>query len=84
MAASVTVFTRPYPPVRLAPQLIGPDGAAYAFLVLPNQIKLRGGAATSFGLALFPSRQISPSGSTTPGSSRAGGRPPSCSPAAGA
>ena len=41
-----------YRPVRLAPQLIGPDGAAYAFLVLPNQIKLWGSAATAFGLAL--------------------------------
>jgi signal transduction histidine kinase len=38
--------------VRLAPQLIGPDGAAYAFLVLPNQIKLWGSAATAFGLGL--------------------------------
>jgi signal transduction histidine kinase len=41
-----------YRPVRLAPQLIGPDGAAYAFLVLPNQIKLWGSPATALGLAL--------------------------------
>jgi len=40
-----------YRPVRLAPQLIGPDGAAYAFLVLPNQIKLWGSPATALGLA---------------------------------
>ncbi len=39
-----------YRPVRLAPQLIAPDGAAYAFLVLPNRISLLGNAATTFGL----------------------------------
>ncbi|MBL8199714.1 MAG: HAMP domain-containing protein [Chromatiales bacterium] len=43
---------RNYRPVRLAPQLIGPDGEAYAFLVLPNEIKLWGSAATAIGLAL--------------------------------
>lgn len=43
---------RNYRPVRLAPQLIGPDGEAYAFLVLPNEIKLWGSAATALGLAL--------------------------------
>ena len=43
--------TRNYRPVRLAPQLIGPDGEAYAFLVLPNRIKLWGSAATALGLA---------------------------------
>ncbi len=39
-----------YRPVRLAPQLIGPDGATYAFLVLPNRISLLGNAATTLGL----------------------------------
>lgn len=46
------VPSRNYRPVRLAPQLIGPDGAAYAFLVLPNEIRLWGSAATALGLAL--------------------------------
>ncbi len=41
-----------YRPVRLAPQLIGPDGAVYAFLVLPSAIKLWGSAATALGLIL--------------------------------
>ena len=41
-----------YRPVRLAPQLIGPDGAAYAFLVLPSQFTLWGSAATALGLAV--------------------------------
>ncbi|MDH5276159.1 MAG: ATP-binding protein [Gammaproteobacteria bacterium] len=41
-----------YRPVRLAPQLIGPDGAVYAFLVLPSAIKLWGSAATVLGLVL--------------------------------
>ncbi len=46
------VATANYRPVRLAPQLIGPDGSAYAFLVLPSQISLWGSAATALGLAL--------------------------------
>lgn len=41
-----------YRPVRLAPQLIGPDGTTYAFLVLPNRISLLGNAATTLGLLL--------------------------------
>lgn len=41
-----------YRPVRLAPQLIGPDGETYAFLVLPNRISLLGNAATTLGLLL--------------------------------
>lgn len=44
--------SRNYRPVRLAPQLIGPDGEAYAFLVLPSEIRLWGSAATALGLAL--------------------------------
>ena len=43
---------RNYRPVRLAPQLIGPDGEAYAFLVLPNEITFRGSPATALGLGL--------------------------------
>lgn len=39
-----------YRPVRLAPQLVGPDGETYAFLVLPNRISLLGNAATTLGL----------------------------------
>jgi len=39
-------------PVRLAPQLVGPDGAIYAFLVLPSGIKVWGSAATVLGLIL--------------------------------
>jgi signal transduction histidine kinase len=41
-----------YRPVRLAPQLIGPDGARYAFLVLPNRIGVFGSPAVGLGLAL--------------------------------
>lgn len=44
--------SRNYRPVRLAPQLIGPDGEAYAFLVLPNEITLWGSPATALGLTL--------------------------------
>ena len=43
---------RNYRPVRLAPQLIGPDGEAYAFLVLPNEITFWGSPATALGLGL--------------------------------
>lgn len=41
-----------YRPVRLAPQLIGPDKRAYAFLVLPNQITVWGSPATAAGLLI--------------------------------
>ncbi len=41
-----------FQPVRLAPQLIGPDGARYAFLVLPKSISLWGSAATIIGVLL--------------------------------
>lgn len=41
-----------YRPARLAPQLVGPDGAVYAFLPLPNQIRLWGSTATTLGLAI--------------------------------
>jgi two-component system sensor histidine kinase CpxA len=37
-------------PVRLAPQLVGPDGEVYTFLVLPNRITLVGNAVTTLGL----------------------------------
>lgn len=37
-------------PVRLAPQLIGPDGRLYSLLVLPRGISLWGSPATAFGL----------------------------------
>ncbi len=43
---------RNYRPVRLAPQLIGPDGEAYAFLVLPNEMRLWGSPATALGLGI--------------------------------
>ena len=39
-----------YRPVRLAPQLIGPNGESYALLVLPNRITLLGNALTTVGL----------------------------------
>jgi signal transduction histidine kinase len=39
-----------YQPVHLAPQLIGPGGEVYAFLVLPNRIGLLGNRATTLGL----------------------------------
>jgi two-component system OmpR family sensor kinase len=39
-----------YRPVRLAPQLVGPDGELYTFLVLPNRITLAGNALTTVGL----------------------------------
>lgn len=39
-----------YRPVRLAPQLVAPDGTAYTFLVLPNRISLVGNALTTLGL----------------------------------
>jgi len=41
-----------YQPVRLAPQLIGPDGARYAFLVLPKSINVWGSVATIVGVLL--------------------------------
>ncbi|MDQ1302561.1 MAG: Histidine kinase [Pseudomonadota bacterium] len=44
--------TSNYRPVRLAPQLIGPDHRAYAFLVLPNQISVWGSPATTAGLLI--------------------------------
>ncbi|MCL4790848.1 MAG: HAMP domain-containing histidine kinase [Gammaproteobacteria bacterium] len=44
--------TSNYRPVRLAPQLIGPDNHAYAFLVLPNQISVWGSPATAAGLLI--------------------------------
>lgn len=37
-------------PVRLAPQLIGPDGRQYSFLVLPSGISLWGSPAITLGL----------------------------------
>jgi two-component system OmpR family sensor kinase len=37
-------------PVRLAPQLLGPDGELYTFLVLPNRITVAGNALTTIGL----------------------------------
>jgi len=39
-----------YRPVRLAPQLVGPQGELYTFLVLPNRITLAGNALTTVGL----------------------------------
>jgi len=39
-----------YRPVRLAPQLVGPDGKTYAFLLIPKGISLWGSPATAFGL----------------------------------
>lgn len=44
--------TSNYRPVRLAPQLIGPDNSAYAFLPLPNQISVWGSPATAAGLLI--------------------------------
>jgi len=41
-----------YQPVRLAPQITGPDGQRYAFLVLPESISLWGSAATIIGVLL--------------------------------
>ncbi len=41
-----------YRPVRLAPQLVGPDGRLYAFLVLPNRISFFGNFTTTVGLLL--------------------------------
>ena len=41
-----------YRPVRLAPQLIGPDNSAYAFLPLPNRISVWGSPATAAGLLI--------------------------------
>lgn len=41
-----------YRPVRLAPQLVGPDGRLYAFLVLPNRISFLGNFTTTVGLLL--------------------------------
>ncbi len=41
-----------YRPVRLAPQIIGPDGASYTFLVLPKGITIWGSPAITFGLIL--------------------------------
>lgn len=39
-----------YRPLSLAPQLVGPDGKIYAFLVLPKTISLWGSPATLLGL----------------------------------
>jgi two-component system sensor histidine kinase CpxA len=39
-----------YRPVRLAPQLVGPQGETYTFLVLPNRITLVGNAVTTLGV----------------------------------
>jgi two-component system OmpR family sensor kinase len=39
-----------YRSLRLAPQLIGPDGKVYAFLVLPKTISLWGSPATLLGM----------------------------------
>jgi two-component system OmpR family sensor kinase len=39
-----------YRPVRLAPQLLGPDGKVFAFLLLPKGISLWGSPATALGL----------------------------------
>jgi len=41
-----------YRPLRLAPQLVGPDGQVYAFLVLPKTIGLWGSPATFLGLLM--------------------------------
>jgi two-component system sensor histidine kinase CpxA len=41
-----------YQPIRLAPQLIGPDGDRYAFLVMPRGIDLWGSPAALAGVAL--------------------------------
>jgi len=41
-----------YRPVRLAPQIVGPDGDAYAFLVLPSRIGVFGNAATALGVVV--------------------------------
>lgn len=41
-----------YRPVRLAPQLIGPGGERYAFLVLPNRIGIFGSPAVALGIAV--------------------------------
>jgi len=39
-----------YRPLHLTPQLVGPDGEVYAFLVLPKTISLWGSPATLLGL----------------------------------
>ena len=39
-----------YRPLRLAPQLVGPDGQVYSFLVLPKTIGIRGSLSTLLGL----------------------------------
>ena len=39
-----------YRPLRLAPQLIGPDGEVYSFLVIPTTIHLWGSRATYLGV----------------------------------
>lgn len=41
---------RNFRPVRLAPQLVSPDGATYAFLLIPKGISLWGSPATALGL----------------------------------
>ena len=41
-----------YRPVRLAPQLIGPDNERYAFLVLPKGVSIFGSRATIMGALL--------------------------------
>jgi signal transduction histidine kinase len=45
-----TPETVSYRPVRLAPQLVGPDGARYAFLVLPSGIGIFGNLPIALGL----------------------------------
>ncbi len=42
--------TAQFRPVRLAPQLIAPDGSRYSFLVLPNRIGILGSPATTLGV----------------------------------
>jgi len=39
-----------YRPLRLAPQLVGPDGRVYSFLVLPKTISVWGNLSTFLGL----------------------------------
>lgn len=41
-----------YRPVRLAPQLIAPDGTRYAFLPLPNRIGVFGSPAVALGVVV--------------------------------
>jgi two-component system sensor histidine kinase CpxA len=41
-----------YRPIKLAPQIIGPDGAVYSFLVIPKGISIWGSTATALGLLI--------------------------------